>query len=130
MVYIRPTVKDMKKQIKESSVSEQIRGLAVLVEQTNDGVKLIAEQHGVLVDKIDGLDKKIDAVDHKLSNRIDNLDQRLSGKIDALDKKLSNKIEYVTEQVAELSVDMTIVKEDVEIIKEDLKKKADIVSLA
>lgn len=94
----------MKKQIKESSISEQIRGLAVLVEQTNDGVKLIAEQHGNLVDKIDGLDKRMDGFDKKMDS--------------------------VMEQVAQVSVDMTLVKEDTSTIKKDLKRKVDIASLA
>ena len=56
-----------------------------------------------LVDfKIDTLNKKIDAVDEKLSKKIDGVaadlkatDKRLSDKIDAVDEKLSKKIDAV-----------------------------------
>ena len=48
-----------------------------------------AELRAKLERRLDALDRKVDAVDHKLSSRIEVLDYRLSSRIDALDAKIS-----------------------------------------
>ena len=64
----------------------------ILLEKVFDEVKLIGEQHGDIIKKIDGLDSRIDGLDGRidsLDNRIDGLDSR----IDSLDKSLNKRID-------------------------------------
>jgi len=59
----------------------------ILLEKVFDEVKLIGEQHGDIIKKIDGLDSRIDGLD----GRIDSLDNRIDGldnKIDSLDNRI------------------------------------------
>jgi len=76
----------------------------ILLEKVFDEVKLIGEQHGDIIKKIDGLDSRIDGLDGRidsLDNRIDGLD----GRIDSLDNKidgLDNKIDGLDSRINSL----------------------------
>ncbi len=74
----------------KAATKEDVRHLGVLIEDVNDGVKLLAEQ---LDTRTDSIRKTLDA--H-------------------------------TEMIGKLAVDMTIVKEDIEFIKNSMKRKIDI----
>lgn len=87
--------------------------LEVILEDINSKFSLVLEGHDALRSemragflrhderfelldfKIDTLNKKIDAVDLKLSKKIDEVDLNLSKKIDAVDLKLTKHIEAV-----------------------------------
>ena len=92
--------------------------LTIILEDMNSKFNLVLEGHEVLrseiralgrktderfdlVDfKIDTLNKKIDAVELRLSEKIEAVDLKLSTRIEAVDLKLSKKIDAVS---AELS---------------------------
>ncbi|GGK94634.1 hypothetical protein Ppa06_48910 [Planomonospora parontospora subsp. parontospora] len=99
-------------------------GVEQAVGRTRDDVKILGEQIGGaigrmdrverrfdlllgqvydldkrLTDRMDGLDKRIDGLD----KRIDGLDKRLSGRIDELDERLSGRIDELSAQVGELN---------------------------
>ena len=92
------------KLIKEDNEQTR-RHFDVVAESLKSEIRVIAEGHGVLVDKIDGLGTRMDSLETKvdrLDTRMDGLDtrmdhletkvDRLETKVDGLDHKLDNFI--------------------------------------
>ena len=77
---------------------ETRRHFDVVAESLKSEIRVIAEGHGVLVEKIDRLDTRMDHLETKvdrLDTRMDGLDtrmDRLETKVDGLDHKLENFI--------------------------------------
>ena len=82
---------------KSQGVYTEIRHLGVLVENVNDSVRLVAEQHG-------------------------DIKKALNAQAKILDSH--------TEMIGRLAINLEIIKEDVEFIKNSLKKKIDIEEFA
>ena len=61
--------------------------------------------------KIDGLDKKIDEVEHRLNKKIDEVEHRLNKKIDEVEKNLNDEINEV-EEVIHKRIDRIEIKLD------------------
>lgn len=92
--------------------------LEILLEQMDSKFDLVLESYEVLrgeiaahgrrtderfdlVDfKIDTLNRKIDAVDEKLSKQIGAVDEKLSQRIDELDERLSKRIDEVEKNLS------------------------------
>lgn len=55
-----------------------------------------------LYELVEGVDRKVDALDTTLNGRIDALDTTLNGRIDALDTKLGGQIQTVGGQLSEV----------------------------
>ena len=85
---------------KEWDGQKDVRHLGVLIERVNDNVKLVAEQYG-------DIKKDIGSIKNTLNSHTQTLNSH-------------------TEMIGKLTIDMAIVKEDVEFIKGGLKKKVDI----
>lgn len=68
-----------------------------MLEQINDGIGIIGEQHGGIMSRLDGIDNRLDGID----NRLDGIDVRLD----------------------KMQGDIDIIKGDIVDIKYDLKDK-------
>jgi len=79
-----------------SKFSLVLEGHDALRSEIREGFRRHDERLELLDFKIDTLNKKIDAVDLKLSKKIDEVDLKLSKKIDEVDLKLSKKIDAVS----------------------------------
>lgn len=99
---------------KEPGIREDIRRLGVLVEAGNDKWDLIAEQY-------EGIQKTLDEHTQTLDEHTQILDEHTQ----ILDK-YAQTLEMHTEMFGKVFVDLSIIKEDIEFIKSDLKKKVDI----
>ncbi|MDD3486757.1 MAG: hypothetical protein PHF35_00020 [Candidatus Moranbacteria bacterium] len=76
------TKSERKKIIKETFSGTQV---GMILEDMQDGIKLIGEQHGHIVKKIDNMENRFD----KLEDRFDKLENRFDG----LENKLDNFIQ-------------------------------------
>ena len=73
-----------------------------MLEQMNDGIKLIGEQHGELVGEIKTINKRLDGID----GRLDGIDGRLDGidgRLDGIDGRLDGMQSDITEIKHKLS---------------------------
>lgn len=66
-----------------------------MLESINDGIKVIGEQHGGIVKRLDGIDGRLDGID----GRLDGID----GRLDSLETKTDRLQEDVTEIKHKLS---------------------------
>ena len=73
-----------------TGLNKEIRRLGVFIEDTNDNVKLLAEQHG----------------------------------------DMKKTLDSHTEMIGDMRTDLTIIKEDIEFIKNSVKRKLDIEEFA
>lgn len=90
----------------DKKVEEVKQHTGAIVENLKGDIKAIAEGHGILDRKIDGLDNKVDGLDRRidgLDNKVEGLDRR----IDGLDKK----VDGLQVEISDLKKDMAIVKE-------------------
>lgn len=77
-----------KKVIKKGEVFSSGEVMSML-ENMNEGIQLIAEQHGGIVGRLDGIDGRLDSIDGRLDGidgRLDGIDGRLDGIDGRLDK--------------------------------------------
>jgi archaellum component FlaC len=95
------------KKIKDSGLSKQIRRLGVLAEDTNRNVMLVAEQYLDVSKDVKSIRKTLDGHSAKLDSH-------------------SSKLDSNTEMIGDLTVNMSIVKEDLGFIKSSLKRKVDV----
>ena len=84
---------------KKADLHQEIRHLGVLVERTDHNVSVIAEQYGDIKADIGGIKKTLDSHSAKLDSH--------------------------TEMIGNLTVNLEIVKNDVEFIKQGMKRKVD-----
>jgi cytochrome c556 len=70
-----------------------IEGYSTLDRKIDDLAQKTTERFDLVDFKIDTLNQKIDAVDERLSNKIDAVEEKLTNKIDAVESKLGNKID-------------------------------------
>jgi septation ring formation regulator EzrA len=102
----------------DEKVDEVKRHMGVIAEHLETKIQTVAEGYGLL-------DRKIDALDEKLSNKIDEVDRKLSWKIlsvedtmnrrfEAVDKRfegIEKRFEGIDDKIGSLQKDMTIVKD-------------------
>lgn len=103
---------------KSPGIHQEIRHLGVMIENVNDGVKLVAEQYG-------DIKKDVSDIKETLGSHSKILDSH-SRILDSHSKILDSH----TEMIGKLAVDLAIVKEDVEFIKNSLKRKVDVEEFA
>ena len=72
--------KKIAKQIKSISEYDSQRETGVLLEEMNKGIKIIAEQHGGIVKRLDNIESKLGSVESKLGS--------LESKLGSLESKL------------------------------------------
>lgn len=89
---------------RESSIRQDIRHLGVLIERVDDNVKLVAEQYGNVKKDTNSIKKTLDSHTGMLDSH--------------------------TEMIGKIMVNSAITKEDIEFIKNSLKKKIDIEEFA
>ncbi len=106
---------------KEPNIREDIRRLGVMVEAGNDKWDLIAEQYGDIKKTLDGHTQILEG--H--TQTLDGHTQILEGHTQTLDGH-TQILDSHTEMFGQIFVDLSIIKEDIEFIKTDLKKKVDI----
>lgn len=99
---------------KSPDVHTEIRHLGVMIESVNDNVKLVAEQHGSIVGKLDSHTKILN--EHT---------KILDGHTGVLNEH-TKKLNAHTEMIGALAIDVSIIKQDVEFIKSSLKRKIDV----
>ncbi len=96
--YMKKAVKKIA--YKEPSIREDIRRLGVMMEANNDKIDLVAEQYGDITVTIDGIKEDVGGIKKTLDEH--------------------------TELFGRVFVDLSIIKDYIEFIKTDLKKKVDI----
>lgn len=99
---------------KPSDVHTEIRHLGVMIESVNDNVKLVAEQHGSIVGKLDS------------HTNILNEHTKTLGTHTGILNEHTKKLNTHTEMIGTLAIDLSIVKQDVEFIKSSMKRKIDV----
>jgi len=63
-----------------------------MLEQLNDGIQLIAEQHTEIVGRLDGIDGRLDGIDGRLDS-IESKTDRLQDDVTEIKYKLSEKVD-------------------------------------
>jgi len=90
------------------------RSVGVIVEDLDRKLDLVLEQHTNTDKKIDNLDKRLTGVEGRLTG----VEGRLTG--------VEGRLTGVEEQVANLTVNMTIVKQQMQIINAGFKRKVEL----
>ncbi|MBG0817113.1 hypothetical protein [Planomonospora sp. ID82291] len=87
----------------------RLAGVEQTVERTRDDVKILSEQVGAAIGRMDRVERRFDLLfgqfcdlDKRLSGRVEELDKRLSGRIEELDKRLSGRVDELSGRVEEL----------------------------
>ncbi|MCL5016126.1 MAG: hypothetical protein M1312_00715 [Patescibacteria group bacterium] len=92
----------------------EIRRLGVIVEEINDNVKLIAEQYGDISEKLDSHTKILDSHTEILDSHTKILDSH------------TRILDSHTEMIGHIVADLEITKDDVSLIKNELRQKVGI----
>lgn len=72
-----------------------------MLESMNEGIKVISEQHGGIVSRLDGIDTRLDSVD----TRLDGIDGRLNVMDSKIDRLQEDMVEVKFELRQKVSVD-------------------------
>lgn len=101
------SAKKAQKKLTLEAIGEEFRrSVGVITEDLEGKVDLVLEQHGDIMKKLEGHDKRFDVVDKQLG-------------------VIATTQGGHTEMIGKVATDLTIVKEQVEIISSGLKKKVD-----
>ena len=103
------------------------RHFGVVVEGLEDQIKLIAEGHMDTTRRLDSIDNRMDKMDGRFDG-IDNRLDKMDGRFDGIDNRLDvagEKLDFISEKTVANSQDLGIVKNDLNFIKQDLKRKVD-----
>ncbi len=92
--------KNKTKSKKSPDIFTEIRGLGVLIEHVDDKVSTVAEQYGDIKEEIGNMKGEIGTIKQILDSH--------------------------TEMIGRLTVDVEIIKQDTEFIKNSLKRKVDL----
>ena len=112
---------------KKADLHQEIRHLGVLVERTDHNVSVIAEQYGDIKTDIDGIKGDVSGLKedvHGIKGEIGGIKADIGGIKKTLDSH-SAKLDSHTEMIGNLTVNLEIVKNDVEFIKQGMKRKVD-----
>ncbi len=75
-----------------------------MLENMNDGIQVIAEQHGGIVNRLDKIDNRLDKMDDrfdKIDVRLDKMDDRFD-KVDARFDKIDIRLDKLQDDVTEI----------------------------
>ena len=117
---------------KKPDLHQAIRHLGIIVEDTNHKVDIIAEQYGGIKEDVGGIKKDVMGLKQDVSGiKIDIGGIKgeiggIKGEIGGIKKTLDSH----TEMIANLAVNLEIVKGDVEFMKHSLKRKVDMEEFA
>lgn len=90
-----------KKVVEKTEAMLPVGQVMSLLENMNEGIQLIAEQHGGIITRLDSIDVRLDGIDSRLDGidvRLDNLDSkvdRLQGDVTDIKFQLSEKVDRV-----------------------------------
>ncbi len=94
----------------------------ILLEEMRSNSKAIAEGHGILVNKIEGVQNELRETKKELNEKIIWSNRALHEKIDGVETKLTNEINKVKAEVAEVKAEVAEVKAEFRQEINDVKK--------